>query len=117
MSEEQENFRLAVSEWRLRHKIRDDDPMLASVELLELFFQNVKVQVPDSNATFIEVRAALQQLDRLGKDFSKQTRELTEEIRSVPKLTKQLASGRTAGFVLIALASLAAGVLIGKFLF
>jgi hypothetical protein len=116
MSEEQDNFRLAVSEWKLRHKVRDDDPMLASVELLELFFQNVKVQVPDSQATFIEVRASIQQLDRLGKDFTKQIRELTQEIRRVPKLSEELKIGRTAGFVITALASLVAGVLIGKFL-
>ena len=116
MSEEQDNFRVAVLDWKHRHRIRDDDPMLAAVDLLELFFKHVKVHVPDSNEKFIEVRASLQQLDRLGKDFTKQTRELTQEIRGVPKLSKELAIGRTAGFVITALASLVAGVLIGKFL-
>ena len=116
MSDERNDFQQAVLEWQHRHGIRDDDPMLASLELLELFFANAKISIPDSHAAnAIEVRGALQQLDRLGKDFSKQARELTEEIRSVPKLRRHLAAGRVAAIILTAASALAAGILLGKF--
>jgi hypothetical protein len=55
-------------------------------------------------------------LNRLGIDFSKQTRDLTLEMRTLPDLDKQLRSGRATAFVVTALACLGAGILIGKFL-
>ena len=118
MTENEDNFAKAVAEWKHKHRIRDDDPMLASLELLEIFFQNVKIQIPDSGtATIVEVRSAIQQLDRLAKDFSKETRELVIEIRAVPRLKQEMASGRAAALFFMAIACLGAGVLIGKFCF
>ncbi|MCI0537753.1 MAG: hypothetical protein L0Z50_21270 [Verrucomicrobiales bacterium] len=116
MSEEDSDFQQAVLEWQHKHGIRDDDPMLASLELLQLFFANAKIKIPDSDAAnAIEVRAALQQLDRLGKDFSKQARELIQEVRSVPKLHDGLAAGRFTAIFLTAVSAFGAGILIGKF--
>jgi hypothetical protein len=115
---EPDRFESIVVEWMHRHRIRDDDPILAALELLKVFFQNAKIELPpDSNsATLVEVRAAIQQLNRLGTDFSKQTRELTLEMRTLPELNKQLRSGRTTAFLATAVACLGAGILIGKFL-
>jgi hypothetical protein len=118
MTESGDTFEKAVTEWKHKHRIRDDDPMLASLELLEIFFQNVKIQIPDSGtATIVEVRAAIQQLDRLAKDFSKETRELVVEIRAVPQLKNELARGRNTAFFFTAIGCLVAGVLIGKLFF
>jgi hypothetical protein len=115
---EPDSFEGTVIEWKHRHCIRDDDPILAALELLRVFFQNAKIELPpDSNsATLVEVRAAIQQLNRLGMDFSKQTRELTLEMRTLPELEKQLRFGRMTAFVATAVACLGAGILIGKFL-
>jgi thermostable 8-oxoguanine DNA glycosylase len=114
MTENDDNFSKAVAEWKHKHRIRDDDPMLASLELLELFFQNVKIQIPDSSsATIVEVRSAIQQLDRLAKDFSKQARELIVELRGPPHLKQ--ANNRRAATVLVVLICLIGGALIGKF--
>jgi hypothetical protein len=112
------NFESTVVEWKHRHRIRDDDPILAALELLKAFFQNAKIELPpDSNsARLVEVRAAIQQLNRLGIDFSKQTRDLTLEMRILPELARQLRSGRTTAFVVTAASCLGAGILIGKFL-
>ena len=114
MTEEDDKFAAVVAEWRHKHRIREDDPMLASLELLELFFQNVRIQIPDSSsATIVEVRAAIQQLDRLAKDFAKQTRELTVEIRSGPTNRKP---NRTLGGWFLAVVFLILGIFIGKFI-
>lgn len=115
---EPSSFENSVVEWKHRHRIRDDDPILAALELLKVFFQNVKIELPldSDSARLVEVRAAIQQLNRLGIDFSKQTRDLTLEMRTLPELDKQLRSERTTAFVIAAIACLGAGILIGKFL-
>src|SRR4051812_15226597 len=83
MTEDDENLRQAVRDWQLKHRIRDDDPILATLELLQIFFQHVKIEVPDAEtANVVEVRTGIQQLDRLSKDFAKQSRELVVEIRN-----------------------------------
>jgi hypothetical protein len=65
---------------------------------MEIFFQNVKIQIPDSSSwQLVGVRSAIQQLDRLAKDFSKQTRELIVELRAAAPFAT--ASSRTATFV------------------
>ncbi len=112
------SFENTVVEWKHRHHIRDDDPILAALELLKVFFQNAKIELPpdSESATLIEVRAAIQQLNRIGKDFSKQTRELTVEMRALPDFGKQLHFGRMTALLATAVACLGAGVLIGKFL-
>ena len=115
---EPDSFESVVADWKHRHGIRDDDPILAALELLKVFFKNAKIEIPpdSDSATLVEVRAAIQQLNRLGSDFSKQTRELTLEMRTLPELDTQLRSGRATAFVAIAIACLGAGILIGKFL-
>lgn len=114
--EKQITFEEAVANWRQKYDITDDDPMLASVELMEIFFQNVKVQVPDSSTGMVvELGKSLHELNRLGKSFSRQTRELLQEIRGLPKLRQTLAVGRTWAILSVAIAMLVAGILIGKF--
>lgn len=115
---EPSNFESTVVEWKHRHGVRDDDPILAALELLKVFFQNVKIEIPpdSDSAKLLEVRTAIQQLNRLGIDFSKQTRDLTLEMRTLPDLNKQLRAGRATAFVVMAIACLGSGILIGKFL-
>ena len=112
------SFENTVIEWKHRHRIRDDDPILAALELLNVFFKNAKIELPpdSESATLVEVRAAIQQLNRVGNDFSKQTRELTVEMRALPDFGKQLRLGRITALLTTTVACLGAGVLIGKFL-
>lgn len=119
MNEPKNSFDEALAEWRRKHGIRDDDSVLQMLELLKLFFQNVKVEIPPDTDSIqlVTVRVSLQTLAQLTKEFSKEARELTQEIRSVPKVSDQLSSGRAVAFLCVAIASLLAGILIGKFLF
>lgn len=118
MNEEKHSFDAAVAEWRRKHGIRDDDSVLQMLELLKIFFQNVKIEIPlDADSVkLITVRTSLQTLTLLTKDFSKEARELKEEIREVPKISDQLSAGRAVAFLCVMIASLLAGILIGKFL-
>jgi hypothetical protein len=118
VNDDKNNFDEALAEWRRKHGIRDDDSVLQMLELLKLFFQNVKVEIPPDTDSIqlITVRVSLQTLTQLTKDFSKEARELKQEIRSVPQITQQLSAGRAVAFLCVAVASLLAGILIGKFL-
>ena len=115
---EPDSFDSVVVDWKHRHGIRDDDPILAALELLKVFFKNAKIEIPpdSDSATLVEVRAAIQQLNRVGNDFSKQVRELTLEMRALPELDTQLRSGRATAYLVTAIACLGAGILIGKFM-
>lgn len=116
---EPNEFDRSVDEWKHRYRLRDDDPVLAAMELLKLFFKNVKIELPadSESASLIEVRCSIQQLNQLGRDFSKQSRELIQELREVPEIKRRLFAGRAAAFSFTALSSVVAGILIGKYLF
>jgi hypothetical protein len=118
VSEENGNFDKALAEWRRKHGIRDDDSVLQMLELLKLFFQNVKIEIPPDTDSIqlVTVRVSLQNLTQLTKEFSKEAQELTREIRGIPKLSAELSNGRTVAFLCAAAMSLVAGILIGKFL-
>jgi hypothetical protein len=118
VSEEKNNFEQAVAEWRLKHNIRDDDSVLQMLELLKIFFQNVKIEIPadPDSVRLITIRVSLQTMTQLTKEFSKEARELTQEIRKVPQITEQLSAGRAIAFLCVALSTLVAGIIIGKFL-
>ena len=118
MSEKKNNFDEALAEWRRRHGIRDDDSVLQMLDLLKLFFQNVKIEIPPDTDSIqlVTIRVSLQTLTQLTKDFSREARELTQEIRSLPQISKQADSGRAVAFLCVLVASLVAGILIGKFL-
>jgi hypothetical protein len=118
VNEAKNSFDEAVAEWRRKHGIRDDDSVLQMLELLKIFFQNVKIEIPPDTDSIqlITIRVSLQTLTQLTKEFSKEARELTQEIRSVPEIGQQLSAGRSVAFLCVAIASLLAGILIGKFL-
>lgn len=118
MKEEKNSFDYAVAEWRRKHGIRDDDSVLQMLELLKIFFQNVKIELPPDpeSLQLITVRVSLQTLNQLTKDFSKEARELTQEIRSIPQIRQQLITGRIVTIVFVAMAMLVVGILVGKYL-
>jgi hypothetical protein len=118
VSEEKHSFDYAVAEWRRKHNIGDDDSVLQMLELLKIFFQNVKIEIPPDpeSIQLVTIRVSLQTLTQLTKDFSKEARELKQEIREVPRIRQQLAAGRAVAFVFVAMAMLVAGILVGKYL-
>jgi hypothetical protein len=118
VSASKQSFEEAVAEWRRKHSIRDDDSVLQMLELLKIFFQNVKIEIPpDSDSIqLVTVRVSLQTLTQLTKEFSREARELKEEIREIPKISEQLSAGRTVAFLCVAIASLIVGILTGKYL-
>jgi hypothetical protein len=118
VSANNDNFEKALAEWRRKHGIRDDDSVLQMLELLKLFFQNVKIEIPPDTDSIqlVTIRVSLQTLAQLTKDFSRTARELTEEIRIAPKINEQSAGGRSIVLLFAMIIALVAGIMIGKFL-
>ncbi|MCI0540378.1 MAG: hypothetical protein L0Z50_34685 [Verrucomicrobiales bacterium] len=105
-------LREAVLNWQQRHNIADDDPLLATVELWELFLENERA----SDATAYDARREIEQLDRLSKSFAKQTGEVMRELRAVPKLKEELWMFPYFTVIFVAVGALITGMLVGKFL-
>jgi len=118
MSEERKlALKAAILEWQKKHGIQDADPMLAAVELWEIYFSHA--QPTGSNEaipSFEEFRSSLEKLVRLGSDFATHGAEIVLELREVPKIRSELNSFPRFALVFGAGLALVAGILIGKFL-
>ncbi|MGA3008578.1 MAG: hypothetical protein ABSE59_11875 [Opitutaceae bacterium] len=107
-------LRNAVLDWQQRHSIADGDPLLATVELWEAFLDSVKA--PDVTAAAFDTRHEIEQLDRIGKAFAKQSGEVIRELRSVPKLRSELWLFPYFTVIFVTVIALIAGMVIGKYL-
>lgn len=105
-------LRTAVFDWQQRHNIADDDPLLATVELWEAFLESERA----TDASAYDVRREIEQLDRIGKSFTKQTGEVIRELRTVPKIKSELWMFPYFTVIFIAVGAAITGMLIGKFL-
>lgn len=117
MSEDQLKLalRAGILQWQKKWGVTDGDPILACLELYEIYFNAMR---PGGDGTrppsFEEFRSSLELIDQRGRTFTKQAAELIQELRAVPHLRK-LRSYHTA-LLLVAVGAFAAGLLAGRFL-
>ena len=106
----------AILEWRKKYSVQDGDPMLAAVELWEIYFSHAQVSgLKERLPTFEEFRSTMEQCERLSGDLTGRAAEIITELRAVPKIRSDL--NRFPVFALVFTAALAilAGILIGRF--
>lgn len=118
MSTEEQKLALktAILEWRKEYSVQDGDPMLAAVELWEIYFNHAQVQPSkDQLPSFEEFRSTMEQLERLGGDFTGRAGEIIQELRVLPKIRSDLNQFPVFALVFTAVLALLAGILIGKF--
>ena len=75
----------ALNKWQKKFRLDKEDPLFATVELWQILFEYSKAE--DSYRRF---RLELEQLTQISKTFSKQSSELTAELRTVPKIKNDL---------------------------
>ena len=112
-----EALQKAVAEWRTKHQIREDDPMLAALDLVRVYLAHAPLPVreaPEVPPSYAEFRETVELLDRRANAFGKQSLDLIIELRRVaghgttgPQLSIKL-------LLLIAALALAAGFLLGR---
>lgn len=108
-------LKAAVLDWRKKYGLQDGDPMLAAVELWEIYFSHAGVNA-DGVPTFEEFRSSLEQLGRLENSFSARGTELIQELRRVPTMRNELNNFPKFALIFTAGLALLLGILIGKFL-
>jgi hypothetical protein len=107
----------AILEWRKKYSVQDGDPMLAAVELWEIYFTQAQISSPKERLpSFEDFRDTLEQLERLGGDFTGRAGEIIQELRAVPKLRSDLNQFPVFALVFTAALAFLAGILIGKFM-
>lgn len=112
-------LRTAVLEWQKKYGVQDGDPLLASLELFQIYLGSFQSAAQGNGSyfpSFHEFRDSIELLDDRSKTFSKQVAELTESLREAPNIKRHLRTYHAFAFVLTALGALAAGILIGRFM-
>ena len=106
MSDPKLALKNAILEWRKKYGVQDGDPMLAAVELWEIYFNHAQLGgSKEPLPSFEEFRSTMEQLERLGGDFTGRAAEIIEELRAVPKIRSDL--NRFPMFALVFTAALA----------
>ena len=76
----------AVVAWRTKHQIREDDPLLAALDLVRVYLAHAPLPLRDAAEappTFAEFRETVELLDRRANAFGKQSLDLIVELRKV----------------------------------
>lgn len=105
----------SIAEWQHKHRIADDDPVLAVLELVRLQIQHTPANRDDADAappSFEDFRGTIELLDRRSKAFIHQACDLVAELRRFGLNLKRINRARVA----TQLALLVAGIVIGELL-
>lgn len=110
------DLRAAIARWQQKHGIGDDDPAIACVELFDLYVASLRARTPDSPPLrFEEFRSTMELLDARSKTFVKHATELMHELRQTSQTQRQLRRVSVLSFLLTALVTFIAGLLLGHF--
>jgi hypothetical protein len=78
-------LRTAVLEWQKKYGVQDGDPLLASLELFQIYLANLQTgDASGSGLSFQEFRESFELLDQRSKIFAKHAADLIEALRQVP---------------------------------
>ena len=105
----------SITEWQHKHRIADDDPVLAVLELVRLQIQHARVGGGDSDEAppgFEDFRGTIELLDRRSKAFIQQATDLIAELRRFGLKVQRINRARVA----TQLALLVVGIVIGGLL-
>ncbi len=107
----------AVVTWRTKHQIREDDPMLAALDLVRVYLAHAPLPARDAAEvppTYAEFRETVELLDRRANDFGKQSLDLIVELRRVAERGAGRRELSLAALMLIASLAIVAGFYLGR---
>lgn len=108
-----DEFERAITAWRERHRLREDDAVVLLVELFRIHQRHWDELRRRELPSFELVRADIARLTETTRTFQAQSGALLEALRKLPSIHLAARVTRTAAFF-AALASLLAGYLIGR---
>jgi hypothetical protein len=109
----------AILEWQRKHRIADDDPIIAVLDLVRLQLQHARINRDDSDAAppgFEDFRGTIELLDRRSKAFIHQASYLVAELRRFGLNLKRINNARVATQLALLVAGIVIGGLLTRFL-
>lgn len=109
---------VALADWQRKHRIADDDPMIAAMELARIYIQHAtrtdgaEAEIP----SFEDFRGTIELLDRRSKSFINQVSDLVAEFRRFGQNLNRLNRVRWFTLLLLIVLSGAVGALICRLL-
>jgi hypothetical protein len=107
------DYRTAVLQWQKRHRIADNDPLLASLELWEIYLSSRPPKCAPPNP---ESTGSTGPLTPFRQDLSQEIKKAIQEFRALPKMRDELNSFPRFAALFSAALGLISGIMIGKFL-
>ncbi|MDB6175524.1 MAG: hypothetical protein JWL59_4835 [Chthoniobacteraceae bacterium] len=107
----------AIATWRAKHQINEDDPIMASLELVRIYLLHAPSGSPESGIerpSYQEFRDTVELLNKCAETFAKQSLDLTFELRRVGSLNQQKNEPPIGLLMIITGLALLAGILIGR---
>ena len=87
----------SIAEWQRKHRIAEDDPILAVLELVRLQIQHTRANRDDADAappSFEDFRDTIELLDRRSKAFINQSADLLTALRRFGLNVQRMNRGR-----------------------
>lgn len=103
----------AIAEWRIRHRLREDDAVLLLIGLFRIHQQHWDELRRREMPSLESLQADIRKLLESNRTCQQQVAALTERLRTLPPASKTATVTRTAAW-LAALAGSLAGYLLGK---
>jgi hypothetical protein len=108
----------AVLAWRTKHQVREDDPILAVLDLVRVYLAHApplpardEAELPPSYAEF---RETVEILDRRANSFATQSLDLIIELRRAVDRGAVKREPKTAALLLVATLAACVGFLLGR---
>lgn len=109
-------FEHAILRWQKKYEISDGDPMLACLELLDIYFAARQPASNEAPPTFEEFRESLESLHQRSREFSRYSSELIQRLAALSAPEAHKADFGVGGIVMLIVAA-GIGCLLGKFVF
>lgn len=107
----------AVASWRTTHHIREDDPMMAALDLVRVYLAHAPRPLSDSTEvppSYGEFRETVELLDRRADSFAKQSLDLIIELRRLADRGSNRRELSFAALVLLVMVAATAGFLLAR---
>src|SRR5580693_4253266 len=110
-----EDFARAITDWRKKHQLREDEPLLLCLELFQIHQTHWDAIRRQELPSFSDFSDSLKKLHQDAVTFQRHADALTEELRRY-KSSSRIVAPSVTGLILTAIFAALAGLLIGKFL-
>lgn len=109
------DFANLVEDWRRKHHLREDEPLLVCLDLFRLHQEHWDSIRRKELPSFSDLRDSLLQIQEQATILQRLSAVLLEELRQHPR-PKRFVEPTVAGLILTAAFSVLTGILIGSFI-